>query len=145
MCIQTGGLLTQNPLDQRVSIFGCQRAAAIRRQRHCHVAPVGLPAESQLVLEHYAGVWHVAITIRNLLKRRSEKRCVPCLGLHAREAFEVNNRDLLATRIDQTVFLKLRKHAADGFEFHPEVAADLLARHAQIEFCRRVAARLEPS
>lgn len=83
MCKRTRWLLTQNPLDQRVSVVGCQRAAAIRRQRHCHVAPVGLAAESQLVLKHHAGVWHVAITLGNLLKRRCEKRRVPGMAEHA--------------------------------------------------------------
>lgn len=60
-------------------------------------------------------------------------RLTPCISrseLHARETFEVENPDLFAVRIDKAVLLKFRKHAADGFEFHPEIAADLLARHA---------------
>src|SRR6266702_1709271 len=83
VCKRAGWLLTQNPLDQRMGVFGRQRAAAIRRQRHCHVAPVGLAAESQLVLKHHACVWHVAITVRDLLKRRREKRRVPGMAEHA--------------------------------------------------------------
>ncbi len=39
--------------------------------------------------------------------------------------------------------MEAREHPADGFELHPEIAADFFARHPQVELRRRVAARLE--
>lgn len=66
-----------------MGVFGRQRAATIRRQRHRHVTPVGFAADSQLVFEHHVGVWHATIAFCDLLKRRREKRRIPGMAEHA--------------------------------------------------------------
>ncbi len=65
------------------------------------------------------------------------------VGLQAVEAAEVENPDLFAARLDLTVSPELAEHAADGFELHPEIAADFLTGHLQVEFRSRIAARLD--
>src|SRR5688572_2377975 len=53
--------------------------------------------------------------------------------------------DFLLVRRQQTVALHPRKNAAHGLEREPEVAADLLARHAQAEARGGVAHPLIPA
>ena len=45
---------------------------------------------------------------------------------------------------EQAVGLELRKRAADGFQLEPQVAADLLAAHAQHDGRCGEATRLQP-
>src|SRR6187402_778844 len=62
---------------------------------------------------------------------------------HPLEALDVENAHVLLVHLDQAVLLELREQAAHGLELQAEVAADLLARHAQLEVRARVAAAQE--
>src|SRR5690349_18141950 len=68
---------------------------------------------------------------------------VEFLAHAALEAGDVQDPYVLLLNADEAFILELREGAADGLELEPEVAADFLARHAQVEFGRRVAARHE--
>src|SRR4030095_10954955 len=52
----------------------------------------------------------------------------------------VEQLDGAALHLQQAVTLESREQPAHGFQLEPEIAADLLARHAQHEFARRIAA-----
>ncbi|SAK99708.1 hypothetical protein AWB81_05783 [Caballeronia arationis] len=56
------------------------------------------------------------------------------------QTVEVADADELAVGVDQAALLEARQRAAHGFEGDAEIAADVVARHAQREFRRRVAA-----
>jgi hypothetical protein len=66
-----------------MGVFRRDRPAAVRRQRHGHVAPMRFAADPQFVFEHYLCIGHVAITFRDLLERRREKRRVARMTEHA--------------------------------------------------------------
>ncbi len=56
------------------------------------------------------------------------------------QAVDPEDAHVLLIDFDQEVFVKPGKQAADGLEFEAQVAADFLARHAQVEVRRRVPA-----
>src|SRR5688572_24349065 len=62
---------------------------------------------------------------------------------HALEAGDVEDAHVLLLHVDQALGLELREQAAHGLELEAEVAAELLARHAQVEVGGRVAAAHE--
>src|SRR6185295_8771751 len=62
---------------------------------------------------------------------------------HALEAGDVEDAHVLLLHADQPGILELREQAADGLELQAEVAAELLARHAQVEVGGRIAAAQE--
>src|SRR6186713_2659203 len=62
---------------------------------------------------------------------------------HALDAGDVEDADVLLLHVDQALGLELGEQAAHGFELQTEVAAELLARHAQVEVGGRVAAAQE--
>src|SRR5512134_1891595 len=57
---------------------------------------------------------------------------------HALEAGDVEDAHVLLLHVDQAPGLELREQAAHGFQLQAEVAAELLARHAQVEVGGRV-------
>src|SRR5688572_10734646 len=63
---------------------------------------------------------------------------------HALEAGDVEDAHVFLLDVDQARGLELGEQAADGLELQAEIAAQLLARHAQVEVRRRVAAAHEP-
>src|SRR5581483_8757507 len=64
-------------------------------------------------------------------------------GEDALQAGKVEDADVLLVDADQALLRKATEHAAHGLELQAEVAADVGARHAQVEFRRRVAALYE--
>src|SRR4029077_12682965 len=64
-------------------------------------------------------------------------------GEHALEAGDVEDAHVLLVHLDQRVLLELGEQPAHRFQLEAEIAADLLARHAQVEVRRRVAAAHE--
>ena len=62
------------------------------------------------------------------MREPSRSSAVP--RLHAAKPIEIENADLFAIRIDQSVEPELREHAAYSFQLHPEIAADLVACHS---------------
>src|SRR5215216_3074783 len=61
----------------------------------------------------------------------------------ALEAGDVEDAHVLLLHVDHAVGLELREEPAYGLELEAEVAADLLARHAQMEVRSRIAAAHE--
>ena len=53
---------------------------------------------------------------------------------------QIDELHVLFPHLDDAALLESREQAADRFERQAEVAADVLARHAQVEFGRRVPA-----
>ena len=84
MCSQRRvGSLTQEPPDQLVAVFRGERADAILRQRHGHLAPMCFAADPQFAFEHGRCTRYVAIALGNLLKRRREEGRVAGMAEHA--------------------------------------------------------------
>src|SRR6185369_15230827 len=65
------------------------------------------------------------------------------LAQHCADALDSLDFDVLAMDRNHAFVLEVRERAADRFELESKVAADFLARHAQDELGRRVAARDE--
>src|SRR4051794_7008793 len=75
--------LTEYPVHQRVCVLRRYWPAAIGRQRHRHVSPMGFAAQPQLVLKHELRVGHIAVASGDLLERWCEERCVARMTEHA--------------------------------------------------------------
>src|SRR6185369_7535697 len=67
------------------------------------------------------------------------------IGLHhdGLQARDVVDDDVLLPHRDEAFFLEAGEETAHRLQREPEVAADLLARHAQVEFALRETARDE--
>src|SRR3954453_19671369 len=78
------------------------------------------------------------------------RRLRPCTesqvgyGSDAHKALVIEDPDVLATYIDQSVTLEPGEHPAYCFEFDPQIAADFLARHAQMKLGRRISTHSQP-
>ena len=66
-----------------MGVFRGERAAAILRQRHGHVALMCFSANPQFVFEHCGCTRHVAIALCDLLERRCEEGRVAGMAEHA--------------------------------------------------------------
>ncbi len=69
-----------------------------------------------------------------------------CLGVgegHRSQSVRPQDANVSLPRLDQTIFNKLRKRAAHGFEFQAQKATDFIARHAQYELGRRKSTLLQ--
>ncbi len=75
--------MAQNPFDERMRVFGRERAAALCGRGHGHVAPVCSAAYTELMFEHDPGIRVIAVTVRDLLERRSEERRIDGVTEHA--------------------------------------------------------------
>src|SRR5436309_1426973 len=60
-----------------------------------------------------------------------------------RQAVEVDDADMALVHFEQTPLPESRKGAADALRMYAQVAADFVARHSQVKFAARVAARLQ--
>jgi uncharacterized membrane protein SirB2 len=64
------------------------------------------------------------------------KRLASLVSHQFSQARSVENPDFSLMDGEQAFFLEARKSAADGFQLEAEIAADLVTRHAQVEFGR---------
>ena len=75
--------MAQHPFDERMRVFGRERAAALRGHGHGHIAPMRPTARAELVFEHDLRMGVVAVAVGDLLKRRSQERRVVRMAEHA--------------------------------------------------------------
>jgi hypothetical protein len=71
---------------------------------------------------------------------RREPECEPIPASNPHKALVIENPDVFAVCIEQSVALKFGEHPAHCFELDPQIAADFLACHAQVKFSRRIPA-----
>ena len=77
--------------------------------------------------------------------RESEQGSIADLRVHQLlERIGVNDANMALLDLDDAFFDKLGKGPADGFKLQTQIAADLLACHAQDQFRLREAARVQP-